>query len=117
MRPLIAVDWGTSSLRVARVDVHGRVLEERSLPRGILTVPPGGFPAVFQDACGDWMRVPGALALVCGMAGSRQGWIEAPYCACPAGFRRHRVASRLGRTRPDRDGAGPAVAKPTACRT
>ena len=86
MRPLIAVDWGTSSLRVARVDIQGRVQEERSLPRGILTVPPGGFPAVFQDACGDWMRMPGALALVCGMAGSRQGWMEAPYCECPAGF-------------------------------
>jgi 2-dehydro-3-deoxygalactonokinase len=86
MRPLIAVDWGTSSLRVARIGTNGRVQEERSLPRGILTVPPGGFPAMFQDACGDWMRVPGALALVCGMAGSRQGWVEAPYCECPAGF-------------------------------
>lgn len=86
MRPLIAVDWGTSSLRVARVDMNGRVQEERSVPRGILTVPPGGFPAVFQDTCGDWMRVPGALALICGMAGSRQGWVEAPYCQCPASF-------------------------------
>lgn len=93
MRPLIAVDWGTSSLRVARIDMHGRVQEERSLPRGILTVAPGGFPAVFQDACGDWMRQPGALALICGMAGSQQGWIEAPYCECPAGFTD--IASRL----------------------
>ncbi len=86
MRPLIAVDWGTSSLRIARVDTQGRVLEERSVPRGILTVPPGGFLAVFQDTCGDWMRAPGALALICGMAGSRQGWVEAPYRECPAGF-------------------------------
>ncbi|HMA08595.1 MAG TPA: 2-dehydro-3-deoxygalactonokinase [Ramlibacter sp.] len=86
MRPFIAVDWGTSSLRVARVDTQARVLEERSVPRGILTVPPGGFPAAFQDTCGDWMRAPGALALICGMAGSRQGWVEAPYCECPTGF-------------------------------
>ena len=48
---------------------------------------------MFQDACGDWMRAPGALALICGMAGSQQGWIEAPYCACPAGFAD--IASRL----------------------
>ena len=46
----------------------------------------GEFPAVFDAACGDWMRAGPALALVSGMAGSRQGWLEAPYCACPAGF-------------------------------
>jgi 2-dehydro-3-deoxygalactonokinase len=86
MSTFIGVDWGTSSLRAARLDAAGEVLEERSLPRGILTVPAGGFPAVFDEACGDWMRGPGALALVCGMAGSRQGWVEAPYAACPAGF-------------------------------
>jgi 2-dehydro-3-deoxygalactonokinase len=86
MTTLIAVDWGTSSLRAARLADDGRVLEERSAPRGILTVPPGGFPQVFDEICGDWMRAPDALALICGMAGSRQGWIEAPYCRCPAGF-------------------------------
>ena len=86
MACLVAVDWGTSSLRAARVADDGSRLEERSVPRGILTVPPGGFPQVFDEICGDWMRAPDALALVCGMAGSRQGWLEAPYCACPAGF-------------------------------
>lgn len=93
MTTLIGVDWGTSSLRAARLDAAGTVLEERAVPRGILTVPAGGFPAVFDEACGDWMRAPGARALICGMAGSRQGWVEAPYAACPAGFAE--VASRL----------------------
>jgi 2-dehydro-3-deoxygalactonokinase len=83
---LIAIDWGTSSLRAARLANDGRALEERSLPRGILTVQAGGFAQVFEEICGDWMRAPGALALICGMAGSRQGWVEAPYCRCPAGF-------------------------------
>jgi hypothetical protein len=32
------------------------------------------------------MQEPGALCLISGMAGSRQGWQEAPYCPCPAGF-------------------------------
>jgi 2-dehydro-3-deoxygalactonokinase len=32
------------------------------------------------------MQAPGALCLISGMAGSRQGWQEAPYCPCPAGF-------------------------------
>ncbi|WP_225781693.1 2-dehydro-3-deoxygalactonokinase [Xenophilus sp. Marseille-Q4582] len=82
---LVAVDWGTSSLRGARIDeATGQVREERSAPRGILTVPAGGFPAVFDELFGDWMREPGAHCLISGMAGSRQGWVEAPYCACPA---------------------------------
>jgi 2-dehydro-3-deoxygalactonokinase len=85
-RPLVGVDWGTSALRVARLGADGRALEERSMPRGILTVAQGEFPAVFESACGVWMSEPGSLALICGMAGSRQGWLEAPYCPCPAGF-------------------------------
>lgn len=93
MRPLVGVDWGTSSLRVARLDERGQALEEREFPRGILTVPAGGFPQVFDEACGDWMKAEGAVALVCGMAGSRQGWREAPYAPCPAGHAE--VATRL----------------------
>lgn len=82
---MIAVDWGTSSLRVARIAGDGTVMEERTSPRGILTVPPGQFPAVLREACGDWLQASGPC-LVSGMAGSRQGWQEAPYCPCPAGF-------------------------------
>lgn len=82
---LVAVDWGTSSLRGALLDADGRVVEERAAPRGILTVDAGGFPALFEALFGDWMRAaPGTRCLISGMAGSRQGWIEAPYCACPA---------------------------------
>ncbi|MBC5784327.1 2-dehydro-3-deoxygalactonokinase [Ramlibacter sp. USB13] len=83
---LIAVDWGTSSLRAARIAADGTVLEQRASQRGILTVPAGGFPGVLHEACGDWLEDPAALCLVSGMAGSRQGWVEAPYCPCPAGF-------------------------------
>ena len=85
-RPLIAIDWGTSSLRGARLGASGQVLESRAFPRGILTVPPGQFAAVFDEHFGDWMQAPAALCLISGMAGSRQGWQEAPYCPCPAGF-------------------------------
>jgi 2-dehydro-3-deoxygalactonokinase len=85
-RPVIAIDWGTSSLRGARLGASGQVLASREFSRGILTVPPGQFEAVFQELFGDWMQAPGALCLISGMAGSRQGWKEAPYCPCPAGF-------------------------------
>ena len=82
---LLAIDWGTSSLRGALLAADGRVLHERSLPRGILSVAPGAFPAVFREVFGDWTGEAG-LCLVSGMAGSRQGWRETPYCPCPAGF-------------------------------
>lgn len=86
-RPLIAVDWGTSSLRGARFDSAGRLLTQREFPRGILTVAAGEFPAVFEQCFGDWMQEDRhALCLLSGMVGSRQGWQEAPYCPCPAGF-------------------------------
>ena len=100
MKRLIGLDWGTSSLRAALFDAHGRVIEERSLPRGILTVAPGDFPAVFHDACADWLRATGAVALLSGMVGSRQGWVEAPYCPCPAGFAD--IAARLQWVEPGR---------------
>ena len=82
---LVAVDWGTSSLRGALLDAEGRVLAEQSHPRGILTVPTGGFPAIFDSLFGEWMAPPGTRCLIAGMAGSKQGWVEAPYCPCPAG--------------------------------
>jgi 2-dehydro-3-deoxygalactonokinase len=85
-RTLMAIDWGTTSLRGARLDHRGQVLESRELARGILSVAPGEFEAVFQEHFGDWMQAPGSLCLISGMAGSRQGWQEAPYCPCPAGF-------------------------------
>lgn len=103
---LVAVDWGTSSLRAALLDDGGRVLEERSAARGILTVDPGGFPAVLQSLCGDW-RKDGSRTLISGMAGSRQGWVEAPYCPCPAGALE--LASRLTWVEPGRTAIVPGL--------
>ena len=92
MTRLLAIDWGTSSLRGALMDSAGQVVGERSFARGILTVPGGHFPTVFDECFGDWMT-SGVLCLMSGMVGSRQGWQEAPYCPCPAGF--DDIASKL----------------------
>jgi len=85
MDRLIAIDWGTSSLRGARLDAQGAVIDERASLQGILNVPAGGFEAVFQAEFGDWLGGPDTLCLISGMAGSRQGWREARYCQCPSG--------------------------------
>ena len=88
MKPaLLAVDWGTSSLRGALLAADGAVMEERAFARGILTVPSAGFADAFNESFGDWRAAnPGLLCLMAGMVGSRQGWQEASYCTCPAGF-------------------------------
>lgn len=99
MSSLLAVDWGTSSLRGALLAPDGQVLEERAFARGILTVAPGEFPAVFDSCFGAWMN-PKTLCLISGMAGSQQGWLEAPYCPCPAGF--DSIAGQLAWVEPGR---------------
>lgn len=97
---LVAVDWGTSSLRGARLAANGDVLEEQSFGRGILSVPKGAFPQVFEECFGAWMQADNVPCLISGMAGSQQGWVEAPYCACPAGF--DEVAAKLAWVVPGR---------------
>ncbi len=103
---LLALDWGTTALRGARLDAEGTVLEQRAFPRGILSVPAGGFTAAFEECFGDWARGSARACLISGMAGSKQGWIEAPYCACPSGFAD--VAAQLHWI------TDPALALPTA---
>lgn len=82
---MIGLDWGTSSLRAWRFAPDGGVLARRETPHGITALPEGGFPAAFAAATGDWVADGEKHALLCGMVGSRQGWLEAPYLACPAG--------------------------------
>ena len=82
---LIALDWGTSSLRAHLLGEGGALIEERRQPWGLLHLPEGGFAAALQGVAGDWLAEMPALPLIAsGMVGSAQGWREAPYAACPA---------------------------------
>ncbi|RZA04347.1 MAG: 2-dehydro-3-deoxygalactonokinase, partial [Proteobacteria bacterium] len=89
MQPqLVALDWGTSSLRAYLLGPDGHVLDQRSLDRGIMqlsTIPRticgestnDGFELTFDEACGDWLDAyPDAAVIACGMVGSAQGWQE-----------------------------------------
>jgi 2-dehydro-3-deoxygalactonokinase len=80
---MIAVDWGTSSLRAYRLDEAGRIRARREAPAGIMTVAAGGFAAVLEAQLGDW--IDDTPIMMSGMIGSRQGWLEVPYAECPAG--------------------------------
>ena len=80
---LVALDWGTTSLRAYLVDAQGSVLDERRSKEGIRNVRDRDFAAVFRRAVQGWDD--GLPMITCGMIGSRNGWHEAPYCDAPAG--------------------------------
>ena len=93
---LIALDWGTTSLRAYLLGCAGQVLKIRSLASGIMQLPNAarlvaghwctdGFELAFDDACGDWLDAnPGIPVIACGMVGSAQGWREVAYRETPA---------------------------------
>lgn len=87
MTALIGMDWGVSALRAWRIGSDGRVLDARRSASGVLGVAKSDFPAAFATAVGDWTAAyPTAPVLMCGMIGSRQGWVETPYAPAPAGL-------------------------------
>ncbi len=96
---LIALDWGTSSLRAFLMAADGTVLAEHADGHGIQNLPaPGraGFEAAFEDACGAWLAAtPGLPVVAGGMVGSAQGWVEVPYVSTPADTAA--LAERAGR--------------------
>ncbi|MEO8806687.1 MAG: 2-dehydro-3-deoxygalactonokinase [Burkholderiaceae bacterium] len=79
---MIAVDWGTSSFRAYRLDAAGSVLEQRSAAAGLLACQ-GRFEPMLAQQLAGW---DDDLILMAGMIGSRNGWREVPYVACPAGL-------------------------------
>jgi 2-dehydro-3-deoxygalactonokinase len=83
---LIAVDWGTSNFRAFRLDADGAILSRRSSSRGILQVEGGQFADALRSEIGEWLANGEDRILLCGMIGSRQGWVEAKYLPCPAGI-------------------------------
>lgn len=80
----VAVDWGTSSFRLWLIGTDGNVLAERRSGEGMTAAAKAGFAKVLQPHL-DAVQAPAILpVIVCGMAGARQGWMEAGYVDVPA---------------------------------
>ena len=81
---IIAVDWGTSSFRLWLMSNDGAVLAEHRSHEGMSEVAERGFEQVLESHL-DALSIPDHLPVViCGMAGSRQGWVETGYIDTPA---------------------------------
>ena len=62
-------------------------------PDGILAVKDGAFDAALESHIGKWDKKLPIMAS--GMITSRQGWVELPYVACPAGLQAIAAAVHL----------------------
>ncbi|HEX2917827.1 MAG TPA: 2-dehydro-3-deoxygalactonokinase [Edaphobacter sp.] len=80
---MIGVDWGTTNFRAYRFEDAGQVIERRFSAAGILNVKDGRFAETLHEKVGDWIAAGEMEVLLCGMVGSRQGWLEVDYLPCP----------------------------------
>lgn len=80
----IAVDWGSSNLRVWALDKRHKVLDSFSSSDGMLSLETGDFEPLLLEKISNWVagdvNIP---VLCCGMVGAKQGWLEAPYATVP----------------------------------
>jgi 2-dehydro-3-deoxygalactonokinase len=85
----VAVDWGTSNLRGWGIAADGSVVFEKTSPKGMGKLSREEFPSALSELLeGVPPARDGQLdVLICGMAGARQGWMEAPYLEAPADLR------------------------------
>ncbi|WP_293451609.1 2-dehydro-3-deoxygalactonokinase [Planktotalea sp.] len=79
----IAVDWGTSNLRAFAMTEDGSTLAEASSDKGMSSLKPDEFEPALRALLQDWETPSTCTVIACGMVGSRQGWLEAPYRATP----------------------------------
>ncbi|MFD1911282.1 2-dehydro-3-deoxygalactonokinase [Halodurantibacterium flavum] len=84
MTGLIAVDWGTSSFRLWLMRPDGTAIAEARGPEGMAHCLEAGFAPVLSRYLEQVSAPPDWPVLICGMAGARQGWAEAPYADLPA---------------------------------
>ena len=79
-----AADWGTSNFRLWLLAADGSPLGEVRSDVGLTKVPDRNFACVLDGKLNELGAAPDLPVIICGMAGSRQGWVEAPYVETPA---------------------------------
>lgn len=85
----VAVDWGTSNLRAWGIGPDGAATFEKASPKGMGKLARDEFPIALAELLEGVTPARGNTldVLICGMAGARQGWLEAPYLEAPTDLR------------------------------
>lgn len=100
----VAMDWGTSHLRLWPMGADGVPLCRIDSDKGMSRLTSDAYERTLLALLEPYLGSDTVLDVVCcGMAGSRQGWAEAPYaaapCPPPSFDRATRVATRDTRLR------------------
>lgn len=82
----IAVDWGTSNLRAWGIGADGESIFALASAQGMSKLTRNAYAGVLSQLLVDSVDAgaPPVDLVICGMAGARQGWMEAPYLDAPA---------------------------------
>ncbi len=80
MTDWIAADWGTTHLRVWAMSARGTVLGQAQSDQGMGSLSRDGFEPALTALIAPFEAT---TVIACGMVGSRQGWVEAPYATIP----------------------------------
>ncbi len=78
----IAVDWGTSNLRVWAMQ-DDQIRDKLTSDEGMGGLMRDQFEPVLLSHIEPWLGSGTTPVIACGMVGSRQGWAEAPYRTVP----------------------------------
>jgi 2-dehydro-3-deoxygalactonokinase len=81
---IVAIDWGTTRLRAWLLDAEGAALAEHRSDEGLTTAQKSGFEPILERCLAALRSPEGLPVIICGMAGARQGWMEAPYVDAPS---------------------------------
>ena len=80
----IAIDWGSSNLRVWALNNNNAILDSILSNDGMLGLVSNEFEPLLLEKISKWgvgdANIP---ILCCGMVGAKQGWVEAPYASIP----------------------------------
>lgn len=80
----IAVDWGTSNLRVWIMGADNQLVASAGSDRGMGSLQREEFEAALLALIAPYLSVSRVTSVICcGMVGSRQGWAEARYLTVP----------------------------------
>lgn len=79
----IAVDWGTSNLRLWVMSAEGDILARHHSDKGMSSLSSSEFEPELLKLAEPYLGTSPLPVICCGMAGAKQGWMEAAYQQVP----------------------------------
>ena len=80
---VIAIDWGTTNLRLWLLSDAGEILAHKTSDKGMSQLQKSDYPDVLNDLIDDLSVARDVPVIICGMAGAASGWQDAGYAVVP----------------------------------